>query len=75
MRAGLVDAGSIDKDDLRGRMLAFARRDLDHSRDAVAGGLRLGGDDSDFFAGKGVEQRTFVGSCADSTNAEAMNPR
>ena len=61
MRAGLVNAGRIDKDDLRCRMLALARRHLDHSGDAVAGGLRLGGDDGDFFAGEGVEQRAFAG--------------
>ncbi len=60
MRAGLVDAGSIDKDDLRSRMHALARRNLDDSGDAVTGGLRLGGDDGDFFAGEGVEQRAFA---------------
>ena len=61
MRAGLVDAGRIDKDDLRRRMHALARRNLDHSGDAVAGGLRLGGDNGHFFAGEGVEQRAFAG--------------
>src|SRR5271157_4410648 len=60
MRAGLVNAGSVDKDDLRRRMDALARRNLDHSNDAVAGGLRLGGDDGHLFAGKGVEQRAFA---------------
>ena len=61
MGAGLVDAGRIDKNDLRGGMNPFARRNLDHSRDSVAGGLRLGADNGDFFTGKGVEQRAFAG--------------
>jgi hypothetical protein len=61
VRAGLVDAGSIDKYDLRGGMLAFAGGDLEHSGDAVAGGLGFGGDDGYLFAGEGVEERTFAG--------------
>ena len=61
VRAGLVDAGSIDKDDLRRRMHALARRNLDHPGDAIAGSLRLGGDDGDLFAGQGVEQCAFTG--------------
>ena len=50
VRAGLVDAGSINKDNLRSRMHAFVRRNFDHSRDAVASGLWLGGDDGNLFA-------------------------
>ena len=60
LRAGLVDAGRIDKDDLRGGICAFVRGDLDHAHDAIARGLRLGGDDGHLFAGEGVEERAFA---------------
>ena len=60
LRAGLVDAGSIDKDDLRGGICVFARGNLDHAHDAVARGLRLGGDNGYLFAGEGVEERAFA---------------
>jgi hypothetical protein len=53
--AGLVDTGGVDKDDLGFGMSALDSRDLDHSGNAVAGGLRLGSDDGYLFAGKGVE--------------------
>ena len=43
-----------------GRVHALARGNLDHSGDAVAGGLRLGGDDGHLFADEGVEQRAFA---------------
>jgi hypothetical protein len=55
VRSGLVNAGRIHKDDLRRRMLALARRNLDHPLDAIAGGLRLGGDNGHLFAGEGVQ--------------------
>jgi hypothetical protein len=42
-------------------MHAFTRWDLDHPRDAVAGGLRLGGDNGYLFAGEDVEKRAFAG--------------
>jgi hypothetical protein len=55
-----MDAGSIDEDDLRRRMYALQRRNLDHPGDAVARGLRLGGDNGHLFAGESVEQRAFA---------------
>src|ERR1035438_2929845 len=54
-------AGRIHKDNLRGRMHALACRNLHHSGDAVAGGLRLGADNGYLFADQSVEQRAFAG--------------
>ncbi len=42
-------------------MNAFSRRDFDHAGNAIARGLRLGGDDGDLFAGESVEQRALAG--------------
>ena len=58
-RTGLVDAGGIDKTICAAGCTPLQRRHLDHSGDAVAGGLGLGGDDGHFFAGEGVEQRAL----------------
>ncbi len=58
--AGLVDAGGIDKDDLRGGIRVLVRGDFDHAQDAIARGLRLGGDDGYLFAGEGVEEGAFA---------------
>ncbi len=58
--AGLVHAGGIDENDLRGWMRSLARCNLDYADDAVAGGLRLGRDDCDLFAGEGIEERAFA---------------
>src|ERR1039458_4752093 len=60
LRAGLVDTGRIYKNDLRGRVCTLVGRDLDHAHDAIARGLRLGGDDGPLFGGKGVEERAFA---------------
>ena len=60
MRSGLVDAGSIDKDDLCCRIDAFARGNFYYTSNSVAGSLRLGGDNGYLFAGKCVEQRAFA---------------
>ena len=61
LRSGLVHAGSVDKDDLCRGMNLLARFHFQHSDDAVARGLRLGRDDGDLLAGKGVQQRAFAG--------------
>ena len=61
LRTGLVHAGRIDEDDLRGGMHTFARGDFDHAGNAVARGLRLGRNNGDLFAGEGVEQGAFAG--------------
>ena len=50
---GLQDAGRVGVDDLE----ILAR---DDAHDAVACGLRLGGDDREFFAHEGVHQRRFA---------------
>ena len=50
---GLQDAGRVGVDDLE----ILAR---DDAHDAVARGLRLGGDDREFFAHEGVHQRRFA---------------
>src|ERR1035437_1989272 len=60
LRAGLVDAGRINKNDLRGRVCTLVGRDLDYAHDATARGLRLGGDDGHLFAGEGVKERAFA---------------
>ena len=51
----LVYAGSVDKDELAGGMLGRAL-DVDDAGDAAARGLRLVGDDGEFFANQRVEQ-------------------
>ncbi len=60
LRTGLVDARGVDKDDLRGGICVLVRGHLDHAHDAIARGLRLGGDNGHLFAGEGVEQRAFA---------------
>jgi len=60
VRAGLVDAGRIDKNDLRGGIRALVRGNLDHAHDAIARGLGLGGDNRHLLAGEGVEERAFA---------------
>ena len=61
VRAGLVDAGGVYEYDLGGGMLAFAGGNFEHSGNAVAGGLGLGGDDGYLFAGEGVEEGALSG--------------
>ena len=60
LRAGLVHAGRIDENDLRGRMPALSCGDFNDAGDAVARGLRLGRDNGHLFAGEGVEQGAFA---------------
>ena len=60
LRAGLVDAGRIDEDDLRGGIGVLVRGNLDHAQDAITRGLRLGGDDGYLFAGEGVKKGAFA---------------
>ena len=50
----------IEKDNLRRRVNALARGNLHDAGDAVARGLRLGGDNRHFFARQGVQQRAFA---------------
>ena len=61
---GFVKARCIDEDDL-----AFGR--IDDALNAVAGGLRLGGDDGDFLADEAIEQRGFSGVRAANDGDEA----
>src|SRR6185369_15482480 len=64
---GVVKAGRVDENDL-----TFGSGN--DALDAVAGGLRLGGDDGDFLADEAVEERGFAGVRAadDSDEAGAM---
>lgn len=55
-----MDAGGIDKNDLRRGICALVRGDLDHTHDAITRGLRLCRDDGYLFAGEGVEERAFA---------------
>jgi len=68
LRGGLVNAGCVDKDDLRGgKFFAFVRGHFNDAKDSVARGLRLGRDDGDLFASEGVEQGAlaYVGTTED----------
>ncbi len=69
----LVNARSIDQDDLRG-VPAFALGKVDDALNAVARGLRLGRDDGELFAHKRIEQRGLASvrtaENADETGAE-----
>ncbi len=58
---GLVDAGSIDEDDLRGGPAGvgfglFAEGDFENSVDAGAGGLRFVSDDGELLPQQRVEE-------------------
>jgi len=61
VRTGLVHARSIDKDDLRRGMHTFDRLHFNDPGDAIARGLRFGGDNGHLFASESVEQRAFAG--------------
>ncbi len=59
---GLVNAGRVDQDDLRRGMAGlalvfFLERNLEHSVDAGARGLRFVGDDCELLPEQGIEQR------------------
>jgi hypothetical protein len=56
LRASLVNAGSIDKNDLRRRMLPLASRHFHDAGDAVARCLRLGRDNGHLFPDEGIQQ-------------------
>jgi hypothetical protein len=55
VRTRLVHARSIHKHDLRRRVHTLARGHLNHSRDAIASGLRLGRHNGYFFACQGIQ--------------------
>ena len=57
---GLWTPGVSTKTICAAGLVSFVRGDLDHAHDAVARGLRLGGDNGHLFAGEGVEERAFA---------------
>ena len=64
----VVETGRVDEDDL-----TFGA--CDDALDAVAGGLRLRGDDGDFLADEAIEERGFAGIGAADDGDEAGTVR
>lgn len=56
-----MDTRCVNKDDLRGGVMAFFSGDFKDARDAIARGLSLGRDNGYLLADERVEERAFAG--------------